>query len=525
MTLFQYLVETIVPRLNNREGEVWLPRLLSGMEKEGGGKLLPLFVKETGETQLSDPEGVMQSAFYDSWYSLIEAITRSKKIPFDSETFVPIAFPDDPYPYLNMKNITISGLNNMILSQKENEFDDQTYYQKMLTDFNGYADQERLVFVGEYEIHITVCAADAGDLSKPTNVPMVIPDINWPVETIVGTGEFAMYIEDLLAIVDLDASVSGNGTDRKLRGGIRKIELSGPAGKLPRLQIDEDRLTIHSKYTESMVNNWKTAVLQAFASSKAAVSIMKVMQQLANDNQKELSRFIEPYVDKLLDEKLGSVIYGKLPSESSHDKLHPADQYLLDRLSYSAQSPGGTLYLPSVLSTLNLDPLTIGTINLSSFQIMGIDFTNVRLNKILVKGMQSGLLQPDGLYMEDGFMNLEIIIPRLLADGDLVFSLMGEEIIGSIGIEFEPALFLVNSQITANGAKVFVSHKSLLLSAEYRYVRLKLELESIFLDLINEYINKETEIKQKILESVNGELKKHLSEISEATNKKIKELL
>ena len=100
------------------------------------------------------------------------------------------------------------------------------------------------------------------------------------------------------------------------------------------------------------------------------------------------------------------------------------------------------------------------------------------------------MLESDGLYMEDGEVNIKIDIPRISANTTFISSVMGEELTGSLSME---------------------------LSAPPENIRLTLHVETIFLDLINEYLNKDNMVKNKILNAMNQALEKNRARISDAT--------
>ncbi|GLF93258.1 hypothetical protein [Streptomyces yaizuensis] len=415
--LVDFVYATLRKRLNDPDSRYWLPKVLEGVRTPDGRGLSPLTVDtwELGELPGDAGTTIADSIAVGWWNFVGSAYDRATRdgaggIPDSLDDFDSQRDPGDQYPALTLSSVTVTGLPNASVGELSGITATDNGYRgtvRVTTGaYDGHGYQPKITVEGSYRLvqHVVVIddpdsagAAEVLDasLKQPTTVRadgLEPYGVEWPSQTIAGSGEFLFTIEELVFDVLLGIGTTGSGSGRTATVTVESVTVVST----PVYTLDQDRLTIDGDtITDGNRKAWIGAAVLAFNSPDAAEALTTRLAATldADDFRTQFSGSVTEQLAQALDDVFGT---GALPADSGRPPAGdgPLEVYLLDRVRASVNDTDSGFYPPTVVrssSDPRLDPLSIDTIDLGDQQVMGVP-VNFTLNDVTISGIADVLV-------------------------------------------------------------------------------------------------------------------------------------
>ncbi|MFI2214004.1 hypothetical protein [Streptomyces sp. NPDC020141] len=415
--LVDFVYATLRKRVDDPDSRYWLPKTLEPIRTPDGRALSPLAVDSWALGELSGDTGTTAAdSIAVAWWNFVghayDLASRdgASGIPESLDDFDSQRDRDDQFPALTLLSVTVAGLPNASAGDlrdvvaTENGYRGTARITAAAYDSHGY--QPRITVEGSYRLvqHVVViddpegeesAARDSGaaaldeTLKPPTEVPaegLRKYGVDWPSQTIEGSGSFLFTIENLVFDVLLSVETAGSGSGRTAKTTVESVTVVST----PVYALDQDRLTIDGDtITDLNRKAWKGAAVLAFDSPDAAEALTARLSDAigADDFRAQFSGAVTDQLATALDGALGTGTLpegGRAPSGDG-----PLDVYLFDRVRAALDDPGSGFYPPTVVRSSDdppLDPLSIDTIDLGDHHVMGVP-VNFTLNDVTINGV------------------------------------------------------------------------------------------------------------------------------------------
>lgn len=545
MYLFNFLFDTFQKRMNDPNNErFWLPKTMGELQDpDRGAKLLPLqgenwdLGKIKGEASDLITNVMTQQAQFVMMGLGQGELLRDHTV---------IACPDDPNPGLKFTTAVIHGLDNLFLEAHPPVNSSKSGYQTSLTfELDHYLEKEvpegaveetetpptpvlpKFSVNGKYLLTQCLCLAKLDDPTKCAN------SLN---DEINGTGDFNLDINNAFIVADVNILSTGEGPNRSLKVEITQLRLQGPLeGEMPELVVNN--LTIDSEI-EALEPFWIAAATNAITSQEGQEGLFANLNASLNTPDK-LAQLSEMMTEKLkgsIDNMMGPVGEGELPTDPRQAEDNQADVYIYDRIRVAMNNPVSEWYLPKSTSELKnpaIDPLVIDQINLPDQNIGGMPFTNMLLSNITFTGFSNAIAPPKQISFSsesDVVMIVDLgtlnppprvngkVIPAPPIKGKGTFSVKA---FGTYELTSPFTVTLNKSQVkftmSASGGDVdsldlAIKHTEVL--QQNSDMIIDLQLQSMFKAMINGGLNKQS-MKESFIDKLNIEIAKKQPTISE----------
>ena len=529
MTLFNFLYNTLGKRANDpNNSRYFLPKVLTQINNPNGpGTLLPLKQTDWSIGAIKGASG-----------AFIATNIADKKGIFEGVANIPD--PDNPHPVFAFPKATVFGLQNIVsLPNPQVSSGSAGYTAKITIQLNQYDNFPDLRIEGDYKITQSLCASSDGEVCDENSK-----------ETMIGTGGFIAFIEDAFFDVFLRIDVLGRGSGRRIQLTVNKVNLRGALpGTLPSLVDSEEKpmtITISNQMSEE--DAWLKDILPDMA--KSAIFAPEGQSGLFGNlnvglnepaNLAELSKTLSTQTNTMLDDMMGSIPRGTLPSGGTQQVSNPADTYVFDRLRASFNTPNSNYYLPKTVTQLDnptLEPLKIAKIDLPDQTISGLKFVDIELQNIVFRGFGNLVAPPNQLFFESDLeLNATIdigtlnpppnvpgkMIPAPPIKGTGQFTMLperfGRAITGRFTVFINSGQLALTLFVTGSDASdmvIKVSKTKLIVPTNK--MSIDLNIQSAFKAIINKIINKPN-VEQSIIKQINRELSKNLNAISKQVTK------
>ncbi len=543
--LFGFIYKTMQKRTNDPKNRTfWLPSALQGLDKPGGGgKLLPIQGNGWELGSITGNAGTLfQNTIKGQWWL---KIGRDRRGDPEVKKHQPIACPNQPWPRLDMPAVTVYGLDNVGLLDNPLTTQPGTGYSTVMTLQFGYYNGQnggpilsQLHLEGQYALSQCVCSAPATSTGQPapTACDGWIPD-----DDIRGTGNFKVTLTGVYVDALVNVSVSGTGSARTLELKISEMTMRGADGKLPDMTVDQ--LTLDTSMTWISDNIWLPKAKDALTSEDGRKALLQNISSALNQpgNRQTLEQTLSKHFSGMLDSTLGAVPPGTLPS-SGPAVSNPADQYLFDRVRASLNNAASDYYLPKVVSRNadpTLEPYRIDSISLGDQSVEGLDFRNLQLHQMEIKGLSNIAAPADRLVLQEAGMDGTLLLSTLdsppqvpvVRNGTAAtlqvpkspltitgqFSLQvdgdDEPLGGSFTIHTVKSTVLASMFATGGElAELDIQFTKLHLDAALGDIKVDINIDSAFRDIINEVFNQD-DIKRKALDGINEKAAQNLGAI------------
>jgi hypothetical protein len=570
--LFGFVYNTLRPRVNDPHNQkYWLPEKLEELNApESSEKLLPLKASTWDLGILQNQGGItLRDAFKASWWALIgSAMKKATRPPnFTLQDYTPIACPDDPFPHLSMSNVVIDGLQNVFVLPSPLTEPSAAGYRTVIALQVGYYNGQNtgqeprpqlpeLEITGRYRLSQCVCAAAKASPSQCTDLQLSLKGVTWPTETITGSGNIVVKLVNTC----LDATVTirsvNDSGQRSLQVAVENLQLRGAsANTKPELVLLEDKLTIDAHVNPYFKGLIQAQVINAFSHPATSEAIVESLNTTLNEPAKrqQLANMLNQQFNKILDDTVGAVGSGQLPSDAQQQAPNVVDQYLFDRVRFALNAPNSNYYLPKgICSSTNplLEPLSIDQISLGDQNYEGLQLQNLQVTQIQIIGLSNSVAPADQLIFKEDAADAVLALSTLNPPPTITFEQNGSVITrqvaappltmkGQFSMQAQDVGLLdgrittvidracVNLALTPTGQDIDnlqVTFQHVQLAANSNAITIDLNVDAEFKDIINAVLNQDG-IKQKILQGINDEAAGHLSAIGQQTTNHLKSII
>jgi hypothetical protein len=398
---FSFVYNTLRPRVNDpANGKLWLPTKLEELEDPStGGRLLPLRVDHWDIGNVTGTPGVTFRDAIIGQYWITGALRAIYKDDPESLAKVSdpeelarhnaIGCPDRPWPRLSVSGLTVHGLDNMLALDAAGVQSTGDGYTATLPLQIGYYDgaggkpqRSQLRFEARYGLRMCVCTAPSGEAS-PARCDGWLPDYD-----VDGAGTVKVTLRQAFVDAQVAIRVAGSGSARTAQVSVTRIDVRGPrSGEPPALSVDE--LTVDTTWTWLANTIWIPQATRALESEDGRRGLLENLNATLNQPVflGEVAHMLTEQLNRVLDDSLGRVPSGELPSGGGLPSSNAATLYLFNRLGWTVNSRGGDYYMPRIVCGAEgptLEPFEIARINVGrvSAFLVNIDdlhFTSVRL--------------------------------------------------------------------------------------------------------------------------------------------------
>ncbi|HEY3364152.1 MAG TPA: hypothetical protein VGK74_03735 [Symbiobacteriaceae bacterium] len=544
--IFSFIFSTLRKRVNDPQNkQYWLPKVVAGIDKPGGGgKLLPL---QGDSWNLGSITGTAGQTFRDTimgqwWNSLVDV---------DTDGHQPIACPSQPWPRLDMPQVTAHGLDNVWLMDNPLMGQPGSGYTTTMTLRFGYYDGQnglptlnQILVEGKYSLLQCLCTASDQDQAPTACDNFIAP------ASIHGVGAFKIQLTDVYVDANLDIRVVGEGPARQI--DIRVLDLTmrgGKPGQMPDLTVED--LTVETSWAWMSENVWLPQAQAALESEDGRQGLIANLNQALNepDHRQKLADVLTQQFSKILDDNFGTVPAGALPSGGPQDP-NPADQYLFDRVRLAVNNPASQFYLPAVVagnSDPGLEPFHIDSVGLGDQAFGTLRFLNMQLQQVVLAGSSNIAAPPDQLSIAESVLDATLLVSTLapppqvsvlrggvqtvwqvpaaplLITGQFTVVLPGapkdpsgapKPLGGAFTLQVKTSQVLTTLAATGDDLDALnLTFHKLVLAIAPSDITVDVNIASVFRDVVNKLMNQDV-IKQKVLDGLNAKLAGNLDSIS-----------
>lgn len=387
-TLMSFIHHSLQPRLNDPANtRLWLPGLLAEMTNEQGGSVLPIRsdAQDLGFMQ-GEHGGYVAERFVQTW-----SIMNQKDA---------VADPLQPNPALKLSDVTLEGLQNLLLQQVNSQPTLPGYDASVVLLPNHYPDPTQglemppLCLKGRYQIDQSLWVED----SYRT--------------VITGTGTFNATFSNCVINAPLALETTGSAEQRKPVVALASLTISAISGEHTTLVFDD--LTLEGGLEQSA--QLIMFIKQALNAPDGQLSMLATVAEMLNspDNLTSISSSLSEHLVISLDELLSVVPEDGLPTDSDNQQgATQLDVYFFDRLRVALNQADSDWYLPLLLSNSKdpqLEPYTHPHLLIPDQIIAGLTYTDIELNDLNVVGfsnafapLASGILTSPDIAMVIAF--------------------------------------------------------------------------------------------------------------------------
>lgn len=569
--LFGFVYNTLRKRVNDAKNQkYWLPQRLEELNNsDNSGKLLPIKEPYWDLGILQDEGGItIRNSLTASWWGLVTNIIQRTKPPLNIETnnYTPINCPNNPWPQLSMSGVIIDGLQNVLILPSPTTEQIALGYKTVIPLQVGYYNGQngvpalpQLQVTGKYSLRQCVCAATKEDTSKCTDLQLSLKLVSWPEEEITGTGSIAVNFTNVYIDATVIIQSVGSDQQRTLQVVVENLQVRGSQpGTVPTLKLLEDKLTIDSELNPIILNTFKAQVINAFNHPATSQAIIANLNANLNQpgNRQQLEDMLTQQFNKLIDDSVGAVPPGQLPSDVGQQSPNAVNQYLFDRARFALNNPNSDYYLPKgIFSNTNppLEPYQIDRISLGDQESaeLGLQLQNLQLTQLQITGLSNTTVPADKLifkseaadaalalstlnpapqvtFKQNGsLVTRQIINPPLTITGYFSMQVAGDDdqLRGDVTITVNRSNVIV--ALTTEGqelSELQVNFKKLQIDAALSDIKIELNIDSAFKDVVNEILNQD-EIKRQALQGINEKAAENLDTISQEATSNVKRLI
>jgi hypothetical protein len=559
--LFGFIYNTLLEQVNNPNNSAyWLPHKLDQLTKSGGGLLLPIQATSWDIGNITGNSGTaFQLMIADQWWLYLGSL---KPPPTGMSDHQAIGCPTEPWPHLLVPQATINGLDNVLAQPDPVMTESANGYHAVITlQFGYYAGQNGLPTLsqvqvqGQYSLSQCLCTS-AANAKNPTACD------GWNSENITGNGTFSLTMTHVFIEATVDILVQGTGAGRTLQVVLDNLTMRGPQpGALPTLTVDQSGdppqydLTLESKLWVAK-NIWVPKAVQALESEDGVQGIVTNINTTLNEpnNISQLARMLNQQLNNVLDQALGSVPAGQLPSGVGQQTPNPVDQYLFDRVRFMVNSPDSDYYLPKTIygfTNPELEPFQADTISLGAQSYSGLDFQSVDLNSVTMTGLSNAAAPPGEMNFPEPNANATLYFSTLNPppvvtiekDGSTVSEQVPAPpmtITGQFAMtpQGEPQPLTGGFNVTVNRSSLaaaaafsgdviddlVITFTQMKLSAASSDINVSVDIDSAFKQIVNQLLNQDS-VKQTFVAGLNNVATQKLGLISKTATDNVKQLV
>lgn len=573
--LFGFIFNTFTKRLNDpANAKYWLPRLLQGIDADGGGKLLPLKGADWNLGEITGEAGdLFRTNIKNQWWMGLKFIYKDDprmkdRIAKEQRQHKPLACPDDQWPRMALPQVTVFGIDNMFVLGDPQVAQPGTGYSTVISLRLGYYTDKglsQLRMEGRYALTQCVCSGKSGDAAPAQCDGWV------PTERIHGTGTFKLSMGNVFLDADVDIRVAPSGSGKRIRAVVNQITVRGPQpGRLPDIAVDKQTVKTKDpdtgeevdevRYTGLTVDTtweymsdavWIPSAVNALESADGRRGLVQNLNATLNEpvNRDRFASLITDKLNGAVDDTLGAVPPSGMPGGAGQQAPNPVDQYIFDRVRVALANPSSAYYLPKVVYGFNgprLEPYQLDRISLGdqSLPDMGLDFRNVRFTDVRIDGPSNINAAPEQLLFKPDVIDATLALsalnpPPRVAQGQVPpppLKVSGRFAADADGPPDEPltggfTLLINHSNIAASlvcsGQEVDelqIRFLRLQLRAALSAMSINASVDSTFADIINQMLNQD-DIKTKALQGVNEKVTGSLGDISSTATQNVRQLI
>jgi hypothetical protein len=417
--------------------------------------------------------------------------------------------------------------------------------------YNGQGELPKLSQLrieGQYVLKQCLCSARATKVneSPPESCDGWVESVE-----IEGRGGLKLTLTGVFVDVTLDLQVTGEGPARALHMMIVAINVRGTDGNLPKLNVDA--LTIGTSWTWMANNLWVPQAKKALESEDGLRGLLANLHDAINQpgSRERFAGLFTQQLNQALDDILGKVPPGELPSGIGQPVPNPVDQYLFDRVRLALSHPASSAYLPRTVygfASPPLEPFQIGQISLGNSEHAGIQLEDLRATQARVIGI-SNIKAPGELLVfrpavidavlalsrlepapqvtieRDGSQKtLQVPAPPLQVAGDFAMNVEGEDepYTGRFTLKLQGPNVLASLEVSgAELDELQITFKKLEIESPLDKTSIEVEINSEFKDVINQLINQDA-FKRKALQGVNERAAQSLGAISQTATANVR---
>ena len=428
IALFEFVFETLRQRLNQpSNARFWLPARLDAIAAPSGGPLLPLHATGWSLGTIGGPAGAdLTAAFTGQWLILLNYKHRDDGGTVGHQA---IACPDDPLPRLSMPEVTVVGLDNVMIlpGAQVTEPSGAGYRANLTAKFNAYdaahpPARSSLSLSGTYNLTLCVCTAPSA-VAQPTACD------GWESTVIDGSGLFAVSFSDTFADITMTLGPAADGKGG-VAVGVESVVMRGPTeGSLPTLSIDQ--LTVVTKASWLADNVWIPKATEAFESPQGRAALVGNLNAALNEpgNRGQLATMLTSRLNDIFDGALGAVPAGGLPATGAAI-ANPVDQLLFERFAATLNDPTSAYFVPRLVRASGspvLEPLTLSNVGLPDLSFAGISFTGVSLTALDATGLSNAAALPAELCLRPWGVETTLQVATLDPPPTVTIELDGHE--------------------------------------------------------------------------------------------------
>jgi hypothetical protein len=309
-------------------------------------------------------------------------------------------------------------------------------------------------------------------------------------------------------------------------------------------------LTVDTAWDYMSDTIWIPMAVNALESADGRRGLIQNLNATLNQpgNRDRFASLITDKLNGAVDDTLGGVPASGMPSDAGQQAPNPVDQYFFDRVRVTLANPAADYYLPKVVYGFNgprLEPYQVDQIGLGTQSVpdLGLDFTNVRFTNVRIEGPSNISAPPAQLIFRPDKIDATLTLstlnpPPTLAQGRVPappLKVSGQFAADADGLD-EPltggfTLLVNTSNIVASLVcsgqeldELQIRFVALQLKAALSAMRLDAKVDSAFVDIINEMLNKD-DIKTKALQGVNEKVTGSLGDISATATQNVRQLM
>ncbi|MFJ9949356.1 hypothetical protein [Kitasatospora sp. NPDC091207] len=549
-SLVRFIEATMSKRLNDLDNPHNLPAILAGT-KIGGHRLVPLTADEWDLGAFKNGTTVATNIAQQWWqfveddadgHTMVPDIGGTKEL---NKRFVPSPSPDKPLPVVTTRSITVTGLDNVQLGPLTGLDTLADGYRLTIPllfgRFKGTTLPETITVAGHYQLDQSVSVMDKGTTTV-TAVRETLPDVKWPVDTVTGTGTFALGVEGLAVDAVLRVQLTGSGGERGLQVTLESLTPRGESAAQPVYTLDRSKLTIDQSTKEVYKKPWLDAAEKAFDDPESAPRLTDSLKETLNT--KDTLTAIADALTERLGAALDAVFKTHTAAEGGSSGNNPVDQYLFDRLRAAVADETSPFYPPTLITGMakptvepyTVDKVVIGEISLSS-ELKPLE--NVTFTGLSIRGCSNTVAPPELAALTAGRVSAVLKLstltsrPRPLdASGKLTadwgthkglpgdFAVLADEVTIATDLSFS-GTELDDLAITIDSLIATVPDQGLTITVD-------LSGGTGEHPAVEEYANealKRDEIKEQIVKRVNEALQKQLPDLGPEVSRLVREAI
>lgn len=395
-TLMSFIHNSVQPRLNDpANARLWLPRLLVGMT-ENDEPVLPIRsdVQDLGFLQ-GEHGGYVAERFVQVW-----SIMNQKDA---------VADPLQPLPAMKLTEVTLGGLQNMLVQQVSSLPKPAGYDASVVLLPNHYPNPTQglempsLTLSGRYQIEQSLWVDDAYRTS------------------ITGIGSFSASFSDCSLNALLALETAGSAEQRVPTVTLSSLNINAIEGEQPTLLFETLTLEGDLEQSEVLIQ----FIQQALNAPDGKLSMLSTVADMLNgpDNLDSMSSALSTYLINSLDELFSRVPEQGLPTDSHNQQgATVLDVYLFDRLRVALNQSDSEWYLPLLLSDSTdpvLEPYHHAQVVIPDQTIAGLEYTNIELNNLYVAGLSNAFMPLEKCLLASPVMTMEVLF-GVLPEGNTV---------------------------------------------------------------------------------------------------------